>query len=688
MSATQIYCEPFVYGSLQTKFGTGYHLLARGKKLGHEGEVLKDLLDIMLNLAQAGERAGGLLTYQTLGGPDGLGMLLKCTPHHDWAGRPGVFCSALVMRLRDVAELPGASVLALDIPSLPFLSPDQVKRFIADVGDKSRSALQLEGINLKANPAFLRDGDRAQLVAQLPVWVRAARTLAVSGQTLHTSGQSDHWRQLRLTNLCTPAAQRPALTFALDLRSGVSVNARLVWWAGTPDSGLLNRGLPLIDESPASREDAPALTYLRGRLEDTALPDGELVERLSPPQVAAKDPAAYWAAVEERERKLSLAEAPTLGAASAEDMAAALADYIRRSPERATSQLPARFAGWFQAENAALTDLLRSARSARDQILWPALVAAARTLLASPDPVFKLPALCTQDTVVRVREMSRLFAEAAAGQRLAPPDIDAVLGLRPDAAVAWLEILLPRQVGVFLSDEAFRTGLQSGRWTLSAEAWALLLQACLQGDDAQNRKLVLEAPGLRAALEPAQLTAFGAGELTEIAPRLVAAWNTQGAAALWAGYTATREKHVPVATLCIEALANLLGDLDEPARLEVIVRVREWSAENSLLRARAAQSISRIRDPRAAQAARRALDGSGAPPPPASSASAEVMSDALGRGSRKRGSAGPKKAAWAIAAAVVVAAAAAGGWFYFAGRGALPANGELADHELERLEKS
>ena len=259
----QIHCEPFVYTSMATRFGTGYHLVARGEKLSRNApEDVQEMVEFMVSLAQAADAESPILAYFSTTGPAPLSVVVKCSANFDWQGRPGGFCSGLAFHRDELAKLPGRCVHAFDLPALPFLTQEQLEGHLRMLGADVRDCLYLKGGAIAARLNYAQSGDRSFLLAHLPSVVIAARRLA-AGDSLNARDNNEAWRSLRLVNLLFPPDRRAGLSFISGTRRSTKNAARVLLWAGSAFENMRHEPALLVPNSEKLKGVEPALvSYL------------------------------------------------------------------------------------------------------------------------------------------------------------------------------------------------------------------------------------------------------------------------------------------------------------------------------------------------------------------------------------------------------------------------------------------
>lgn len=616
MANARVYCEPFVYTSMATKFSSsgGYRMVASGEKLSRQAsDAVNDMSQRMVLLTQAVDPSHELFAYFTTGGALPLVVFLRCTANLDWQGRPGGFCSALAFRRDELAQLPGASPHALDIGALPFLTQDQIVSFLKSAGDQGRDGLVLKGLQLKpAVPGYFRPGDRAHLAANLPQYLGLARRFE-GDEILHVRKDEDTWRTLRLVSLLLPAAHRADTSAMLGARRGLERVGRVqIWLEGAP--GAAN---PTSLLSKAADAGDPAfMAYLAEALNNPAVSDEQIIALLTP-DPSIESVKEFWADVRQGQHRQELARSRSLKGRPAAETAATLASLIRRGPDRAAF-VAERFEAW-RGEPELLAGVLQAMRVSHADAYKLAVAAMGEAVAA--DPAGQLRAVLAQTSVWRTPVLRDFWLAAWAEVAMPLPDeelLGRVLALDDASARAWLERWVPHYPAFFLAVKAFRG---SALWpTLSTETRRALYRACLEAADAELRQLAVKNAALNEFIAPSELelldpAAFG--DARGFVHRFEQRHSPMETFALWQA-AAALPGYDAVAKMALWGAIDVLPKLTPEARLAVLRVARDDPQRGpTSLHYRASQMLEKLRFEDAAAFEAAAREFTGAEPAPA-----------------------------------------------------------------------
>lgn len=509
----KVYCEPFVYTSMATSFGTGYHLVARGEKLSRYTGDVQDMVERMVILAQAANASSEIFANFSTRGSNPLVVMVKCTGNRDWQGRPGGFCSGLAFRREEMGAFRAGNMFSLEQPSLPFLTQGQVTEFLKETGSQAREAIFLKGLNLKETATYLRPGDLEFLIRNLHRLLSLAR-LIEAGESVQALYDDEAITSLRLVALLLSRSLREQLSVVFGSRRGLEHVGQIQLFRSNGDASASQKNPLLVDRTSLNRtSDSAFEAYLLRKISVEGYAEGRIMELLSSEDnVTSLD--EYYGQVMSEERRQKDALRPTLSGISTNDVVASVVAVARRqSDPRVFFQ--ERYEAW-RAEPELLGYCLAQLQAAQKEV-YATFVAAIRDTV-SGDSSQQLRALIAQPKVLATAPLRAFWMEIWAAVPMPTPDeamISRLSDLDTNSRRELLEIWVPQQTAAFVRSQRF---LQSSKTMedLSPAARRQMYNVCLGDGDPKLRAAIVQIPALYEFVEAKDLEMLD-GNLLNIA---------------------------------------------------------------------------------------------------------------------------------------------------------------------------
>jgi len=516
MGHTNTICfEPFVYTSMASHFGTGYHMVVRGKRF-----LNKDAQEWFE------KRAVDFANLRDLNGPTIIylqrkdrGILLRVSPlASDWMGRPGTYVSALVFDLADLADSRAGTVMALDFEELPFISHDRAVEIDRKHGEKFERAVTLTPDERPLPDRILRKPDYA--------WFLQHHTQVISALEAIENGKrivvdaSEPLPFMRWLSLLLPQRRRPELLFAAHGGAGIRMDVSVTFpFPGTEWRSVASSGAVHIKDKtrPQTKKYAELDAQLGALALDGSDIEGDAAEFLAGLAVRDMDVASFWRIFSERQQVKELLETATLTSENAIAYAGAL-EHLWSLDDRHQKfrvHLKENVIKWLLEQTEGLNGVMseldnhdpRFAEACRE-----ILVASISELI---DKVSGVDAItCHQHFDALRAPLEQVIERVLQKQILAPQFLDefteAVLSETGSTRRHWIGFILRNRPDLLLQNERFRGIASSLAPDLTEQEARTLLRAAVANRSEELVRWLLTVPELLAHAEPALAPAFQA----------------------------------------------------------------------------------------------------------------------------------------------------------------------------------
>lgn len=171
-----IHVEPFVYTSMASHFGQGYHMVITGSGKILPNGAYEELEDKMRLIGT------GKLSTDTAFFGFCIGAcyaIVRASSFRDWMGRPGYYRTALVFDTKELLQT-DCGLPTWTLNTLPFLSHDDAVNIVKESGGNNKGAIAIKPKKL-AMPEWLGWADHSDLSWLNPL-MAASEVLAEGGK--------------------------------------------------------------------------------------------------------------------------------------------------------------------------------------------------------------------------------------------------------------------------------------------------------------------------------------------------------------------------------------------------------------------------------------------------------------------------------------------------------------------------
>ena len=505
MQTIPLELEPFVFTSLSSHFGTGWHIVVQGRRTlsGKDLDTFDGQVRQLTANAVAAENAQG---YFPIGS---WGVLYRLATMRDWQGRPGVYCSALAFPQDALLANEGPGAVA-HVPHArwPYVSHEQAVELDRRMGGQFERAILLKAKEVQVPVRLLHPDDGAWMKEHLSVVMAVVESID-QGMMVLVDPAFDGKSLLRCVLTLLPRTARPKLTYLLHGDIPEKLPVSYVW----PKS--LQHDIParckVIDAASKPSDErfvrvaASLMTMMRAGTDIESFL--KRLDRLS----MEHEHISRWQLIIDFQPLLSIDDLDSLLASNPQEATEKLFSYWLLEPSQCMQLIGKRLVEWLTERTEWVAAVITTS-SGFDRSFGTAVFEVVEQALAKLDPgvvetfAGALARASVDDTTYLLRLLNT--QESALGHGFVNV-LEAVLtAVSPDQAQGLVAPFARRRPDVLVHSRVFRMLARDFRETASrehADGWRTMLEACLRSQDPEVRDWIFRQPALLRAMQISDL---------------------------------------------------------------------------------------------------------------------------------------------------------------------------------------